>query len=211
MSNALHNTHNVMKCTKFLNLAAAILLLAVVAGVGCKKGPQNPTPLGNYPNKGVVGDTPGGPIGDVPGVTGAGIPNSGDKKDWPVAADQPAALRDNTVYFAYDRAEVRASDTSKLDAVASYVKSGNKVIRIEGHADARGTEEYNRALGERRALSVREYLARAGVDPNNIDTISHGEDKPAVQGNNEAAWSKNRRAEFLLLQPPSGVGATGPQ
>jgi len=195
-----------MKCTKFLNLTAAILL--VVAGMGCKRNPEGVTPLRNY-KPGGVGDGTAKMIDNAnPDST---IPISGEKSGWQEAADQPAALRDNTVYFAYDRSEVRASETSKLDAVASYVKSGNKVIRIEGHADARGTEEYNRALGERRALSVREYLARAGVDPNNIDTISHGEDKPAVQGNNEAAWSKNRRAEFKLLQPPTGVGATGPQ
>jgi peptidoglycan-associated lipoprotein len=210
MSNALYNTHNVMKCTKFLNLTVATLLLAVLAGVGCKKGPQNTTPLNAYKQPGLTGDQPSGPI--VPGGEGpTGIPISGDKTHWPVDPNQPAALRDNTVYFDYDSSTVKRSETSKLDAVASFVKSGNKVIRIEGHADARGTEEYNRALGERRALSVREYLARAGVDANSIDTISHGEDKPAVQGNGEAAWSKNRRAEFLLLQPPTGVGATGPQ
>jgi peptidoglycan-associated lipoprotein len=198
-----------MKCTKFINLTAATLLLAVVAGVGCQKRVQGPTPLPGYGKTGVTGESPTGPIGDVPGSTG--IPLSGDKKDWQVAADQPAALRDNTVYFDYDSSSVKRSETSKLDAVASFVKSGNKVIRIEGHADERGTEEYNRALAEKRALSVREYLARAGVDANAIDTISHGEDKPAVPGHNEAAWSKNRRAEFLLLQPPTGVGASGTQ
>jgi len=200
-----------MKCTKFLNLTAATLLLAVISGVGCKRGPQAPPPLVNYPNKGVIGDEPTGPIGPGDAATGTGIQISGDKKDWPVDPNQPAALRDNTVYFDYDSSSVKRSEISKLDAVASYVKSGNKVIRVEGHADERGTEEYNRSLSEKRAQSVREYLARAGVDANNIDVISHGEDKPAVPGHNEAAWSKNRRAEFLLLQPPSGVGATGPQ
>jgi peptidoglycan-associated lipoprotein len=199
-----------MKCTKFTNLTA-ILLLAVVTGIGCKRNPEHVTKLPGY-TPGTVGDQTAGPIGPGSSIpTGTDIPISGDKANWPVDPNQPAALRDNTVYFDYDSSSVKRTETSKLDAVASFVKSGNKVIRIEGHADARGTEEYNRALGEKRALSVREYLARAGVDPNSIDTISHGEDKPAVQGNNEAAWSKNRRAEFLLLQPPSGVGATGPQ
>jgi peptidoglycan-associated lipoprotein len=196
-----------MKCTKFVNLAAAIFLVGV-AGAGCKKGPQNPTPLHGYRPGGVGDESPGRPIGDD---AIRGIPLSGDKKDWTAAANQPAVLRDNTVYFDYDRATVRASETSKLDAIASYLKSGNRVVRVEGHCDERGTEEYNRSLGERRALAVREYLARAGVDANNVDTISHGEDKPAVAGRAAAAWAKNRRAEFLLLQPPSGVGASGPQ
>jgi peptidoglycan-associated lipoprotein len=202
-----------MKCTKFTNLTAATLLLVVVT-VGCKKTPQNTTPLLGR-GQGPVGDERSRPIGDTAKIddgSSTGIPNPGNLKDYPVAAEQPAALRDNTVYFDYDRANVRASETSKLDAVASYIKGGaNRPIRIEGHCDERGTEEYNRSLGERRALAVREYLARAGVDPNMIDTISHGEDKPAVPGHDQAAWAKNRRAEFLLLQAPTGVGATGPQ
>lgn len=198
-----------MKCTKFVNLAAATLLLVAVTGTGCKRNPQGVTPLHGY-RPGSPGDQPpGGIIGDD---ATRSIPLSGDKIHWTAAANQPAVLRDNTVYFDYDRATVRAAETSKLDAIASYIKSGpNRVIRIEGHCDERGTEEYNRSLGERRALAVREYLARAGVDANNIDTISHGEDRPADPGHTQAAWSKNRRAEFLLLQPPTGVGASGPQ
>jgi peptidoglycan-associated lipoprotein len=148
----------------------------------------------------------------VPGDEASrGIPIPDNLKDLGPAADQPEVLRGNTVYFEYDRATVKPSETSKLDAIASYLKSGNKIIRIEGHCDERGTEEYNRSLGERRALAVREYLARAGANPNYIDTISHGEDKPAAPGHDQSAWAKNRRAEFLLLQQPTGVGATGPQ
>src|SRR5688572_26832748 len=165
MSNALHNTHKVMKCTKFINRTAATLLLAVVTGVGCKKNPQGVTPLlGRGPT--TVGDERSKPI-DVGDGANAGLPLPEHLKDWPVAADQPAVLRDNTVYFDYDSSNVRRSETSKLDAIASYIKGGgNRAIRVEGHADARGTEEYNRALGEKRAQSVREYLARAGVSAN---------------------------------------------
>lgn len=199
-----------MKCTKFINLTAATLLLVVVT-VGCKRTPQGTTPLGGYPPKGITGEAPSGPLPGLDGPGATGIPISGDKAGWGVDPNQPAVLRDNTVYFDYDRANVRASETSKLDAIASFMKGGSKAVRIEGHCDERGTEEYNRALGEKRALAVREYLARAGVDANMIDTISHGEDKPSVPGHDQAAWAKNRRAEFLLLQPPTGVGATGPQ
>jgi len=196
-----------MKCTKFVNLTAVTLLLVAVAGAGCKKGPQGITPLHGYKSGGVTDDSAAKPM--VP--DGTPIPLSGNLGGWTEAADQPAALRDNVVYFEYDRSQVKASEHSKLDAVASFAKGGNRAIRVEGHCDERGTEEYNRSLGERRALAVREYLVRAGVPANRIDTISHGEDKPAVPGHNEAAWSKNRRAEFKLLQPPGGVGASGPQ
>ena len=200
-----------MKCTKFVSLA----LLLIAVGTGCKRGPQGTTPLPGY-GKGAVGpERPGGPIGDVPGVNDVG-PGGGalpsNLSELSADPNQPAALRDNTVYFAYDSADVRAGETSKLDAIASYMKSGgSKAIRIEGHCDERGTEEYNRALGERRALAAREYLVRAGVSGAQIDTRTMGEDNPAVPGHTEAAWSKNRRAEFILLQVPGGVGATNPQ
>jgi peptidoglycan-associated lipoprotein len=75
-------------------------------------------------------------------------------------------------------------------------------VRIEGHCDERGTEEYNRVLGEKRALAAREGLIAEGVESGRIPTISYGEDKPAMPGQNEAAWKMNRRAEFLLLTPP---------
>jgi peptidoglycan-associated lipoprotein len=199
-----------MKCTKFVKLASVTLLLVAMTGTGCRKNLQGTTPLLGRGPAG-TGESPfgiksGKPIGeDQP------IPLSGNLSGWTPAADQPAVLRDNVVYFEYDRSQVKASEHSKLDAIASFMKSGNRAVRVEGHCDERGTEEYNRSLGERRALAAREYLVRAGVPADRLDTISHGEDKPAVPGHNEAAWSKNRRAEFVLLQPPSGVGATGPQ
>ena len=84
-------------------------------------------------------------------------------------------------------------------------------MRIEGHCDERGTEEYNRSLGERRAQSVRETLVRLGMDASMIQTITMGEERPAVPGHEEAAWSKNRRGELLLLSPPTGTAQGGTQ
>ena len=72
-------------------------------------------------------------------------------------------------------------------------------LRLEGHADERGTVEYNLALGERRAEAARAYLIDLGIDPDRMTTISYGEERPAVQGANEAAWSQNRRDEFIPL------------
>lgn len=108
----------------------------------------------------------------------------------------------STLYFDFDKSAVRQSEQSKVTAVAEALKSLPAAsVEIEGHCDERGTEEYNRSLGERRALSVREYLIRLGISDQRIFTISFGEDKPAVPGHNEAAWAKNRRGEFILLTP----------
>ena len=79
-------------------------------------------------------------------------------------------------------------------------------LLIEGHCDERGTEEYNRALGERRALSVREFLVTLGVAPDRVETVSFGEDRPADPGHSSAAWDKNRRGEIVLLSPPMSAG-----
>ena len=76
-------------------------------------------------------------------------------------------------------------------------------VRIEGNCDERGTEEYNRSLGDRRANALREKLATMGVDPKKLLTVSYGEDKPVDNGHNEAAYAKNRRGDFILLTPPS--------
>jgi peptidoglycan-associated lipoprotein len=86
--------------------------------------------------------------------------------------------------------------------VAAYLKAHQAdALRVEGNCDERGTEKYNLSLGERRALAVREYLANLGVDSRQITTVSNGKAKPAVEGHSEAAWSKNRRDDFILLTP----------
>lgn len=112
------------------------------------------------------------------------------------------AFQGNTVYFEYDRARIRSEERAKLAAVAEHLKSNSDdKLLIEGHCDERGTEEYNRALGERRALAAREYLASLGIKGDRVRTVSYGEDKPSVDGHDESAWSKNRRGEFILLKP----------
>jgi len=109
----------------------------------------------------------------------------------------------DTVYFDFDSAAIKTNEKAKIETVAAYLKgNSSQAMKIEGHCDQRGTEEYNRALGERRALAVREALVRAGVAPDRIETISYGEDRPADPGNTEAAWKKNRRGVFVLLSPP---------
>ena len=103
------------------------------------------------------------------------------------------------VYFDFDSAKIRPSEMSKLEAVAAAMKGNNKKLVIEGYCDERGTAEYNRALGERRAQAAREELVRMGVDAGRISTISYGKERPADPGHDEASWAKNRRDEFVLL------------
>jgi len=111
-------------------------------------------------------------------------------------------FKGNTVYFEYDRSRIRSEERAKLAAIAEHLKGApaDKLL-IEGNCDERGTEEYNRALGERRALAAREYLASLGIQGERVRTVSYGEDRPAIEGHDENAWSKNRRADFILLKP----------
>jgi peptidoglycan-associated lipoprotein len=80
--------------------------------------------------------------------------------------------------------------------------NAQNALEVDGHCDERGTEEYNRSLGERRALALREELIRLGVNGELIDTVTYGKDRPAEAGHDEAAWKKNRRGEFLVETPP---------
>ncbi len=107
-----------------------------------------------------------------------------------------------TVYFDFDKSDLRqdARDVlSKNSAVILKAATGTK-IQIEGHCDERGSAEYNLTLGESRAKSVLKYLTTLGVKADMLSIISYGKEKPAVQGNDEAAWAKNRRAEFVIVK-----------
>ena len=103
------------------------------------------------------------------------------------------------IYFDYDDFSLRFDARDTLNNIAEWLlKNPSRQILIEGHCDERGTNEYNLALGERRANSAKKYLGQLGVDPQTISTISYGEEKPVELGHNEAAWSKNRRDHFLI-------------
>ncbi|MEC7881437.1 MAG: OmpA family protein, partial [Verrucomicrobiota bacterium] len=110
-----------------------------------------------------------------------------------------------TGYFGFDRTELKSEDANKVVAVAEALSNSpeNKIL-VEGHCDERGTEEYNRALGERRALSIRDILVEKGISPDRIRTMTFGEDRPADPSLSETAYRLNRRGEFVLLTPKSG-------
>ena len=102
----------------------------------------------------------------------------------------------NTVYFDYDRYNVKSEYSTLLNAHAVFIRATSSKLKviIEGHADERGTPEYNIALGERRAAAVKSYLQANGASGEQLSIISYGKEKPAVLGHNEAAYAKNRRA-----------------
>ncbi|OGP25413.1 MAG: peptidoglycan-associated lipoprotein [Deltaproteobacteria bacterium GWB2_42_7] len=106
-----------------------------------------------------------------------------------------------TVYFDFDRFTIRDDMQSVFEKNAEWLKKNSNVkIRIEGHCDERGTNEYNIALGERRAQSIREYLVNYGINPSRLSTISYGEEKPVAAGHDEDSWTKNRRGEFVIVK-----------
>lgn len=103
------------------------------------------------------------------------------------------------VFFGFDKYSLNPEGRQILTEIAAYLKENADVkLNIEGHCDERGTNEYNMALGDRRAIAARDFLVTLGVDPGRIGTISYGEEKPADIGKTEEAWSKNRRGEFIF-------------
>lgn len=203
-----------------------LVLAALLAGApGCSKKPKNLTPLptgrsSTSPPTGSVPVDPGAGTGRL--GSGSGTVNPTDVGSGRGTAD-PAFKGDpslsdvdlnqnqdrtmfasDTIYFDYDKASVKSQYTANINTVADYLKGhpGDSIL-VEGNCDERGTPEYNRALGERRALSVREKLLALGVNTDQVATISFGEEKPADLGQTESAYAKNRRAEFVLLLGPS--------
>ena len=129
-------------------------------------------------------------------------PELGDRHLFDGMVKDPNLFKNNTVYFDFDSSVIKDKERGKIEGVAAFLKTSatNKLL-VEGYCDERGTEEYNRSLGERRALAVREYLIRLGIQGSRIRTMSYGFDRPVDLGHNETAWSKNRRGVFIVLMP----------
>jgi len=192
-----------MKAIRFVTLIALGLTLSYLS-TGCHPEdmrtihgqtmttPEVPSLPPILPNQPPVYDT---------NTTMIALPPFPGHTNWNENAEQ---FKADTVHFAYDSSVVRSGDKSKIADVASYLKSNPQAaVRVEGNADERGTEEYNRSLGERRALAAREQLVGLGIQSDRVDTLSYGEDKPVDPGHNEGAWKQNRRDDFILLTPPS--------
>lgn len=103
------------------------------------------------------------------------------------------------IYFEYDQSEITEQSRAALDAKLPLLNANTGLrMRITGHTDNRGSDEYNVALGQRRAETVKRYLVQRGIDASRIETVSRGEEQPVAQGDDESAWSQNRRAEFEI-------------
>jgi len=117
------------------------------------------------------------------------------------AAEAAKAAMAEKVYFDYDSSELKSEAQEILTKKAIWLKAnGDYKLKIEGNCDERGSTEYNMALGSRRAEAAAKFINALGISEDRITTVSYGEDKPAVDGNDESAWSQNRRDEFVLIQ-----------
>ena len=103
------------------------------------------------------------------------------------------------VYFGFDASNLQQGEMAKIEAVAAHLKKTGRVVIVEGNCDERGSNEYNLSLGQLRAIAIRDYLVQLGVNVQSVQDKSYGEEKPAVVGSNEGAWSKNRRGEFAVF------------
>lgn len=105
------------------------------------------------------------------------------------------------IYFDFDKSNIRQDQRDRLQKNADYLKQNKTVkVRIEGNCDERGTNEYNMALGERRAINAKKYLANLGIHSDRLHTISYGEEKPLLYGHDELSWAQNRRDDFILVK-----------
>lgn len=115
------------------------------------------------------------------------------------ATEAARAALTAVVHFDFDKSDIRPEDQQILDAKVPVLQANPSVtIRVSGHTDERGSDEYNLALGQRRAAAVKAYLVQHGIADSRIETISYGEERPVAQGHDESAWSQNRRAEFEI-------------
>jgi peptidoglycan-associated lipoprotein len=171
---------------KILLTSALVFVLAVA---GCSSGKKNtqPTPEPVTSSQGVPYDESA-----YSGTAQIGASPS----DAATAAER--SLSDNVVYFAYDSSEITAEGDAVVARFASYLQANAASrVRLEGHADERGTREYNVGLGERRAQAVRAALEARGVNANQLSVLSYGEERPADPGHDESAYALNRRVQII--------------
>jgi len=170
----------------FWIIALAVTLMVALALGGCKKKMPKETPPPPAPRVEEVAPPP------APDTTGQAARERQAQMD----ADRARIV---TVYYDYDRSDIRADQRSRITTNADIFRNWPEwQVTIEGHCDERGTVEYNLALGERRATAAKQALVAAGVEATRINTVSYGEERPVDPGHDEIAWGKNRRAEFRV-------------
>jgi peptidoglycan-associated lipoprotein len=179
------------------------LLVFGVVLAGCAKRPATtqasaPAPTAP-PAAAAAPSTPAPAVAAAPSRPATAAPAAPATTARPAPKEFMAIADLKDVFFDFDKYNIRAGDAKTLDSNASWLKSNpNQLLLIEGHCDERGTNEYNLALGERRAKSTMNYLVSQGVQASRITIISYGEERPTCTDKNEACWSKNRRSHFLV-------------
>ncbi len=171
--------------------------------MGCHKQAAPVTTPSTSPGNSGTGTTP------TTATSGAGNRTTPNDPSAAAEAERKMALATmgETIHFEYNRFDIRPSDQVILDAKAGLLtKYPSLRIRVSGHADERGSDEYNLVLGNQRALAAKEYLQRKGIDASRIDIVSYGEEHPADPASTEEAWAKNRRDEFEIVAGQEAIG-----
>ncbi|HNE00437.1 MAG TPA: peptidoglycan-associated lipoprotein Pal [Plasticicumulans sp.] len=177
-----------LQTLKTVLAAATLATLAACSSTGSTSGDGSSGSGGS--GTGAYGASAGGQYGSG-GAYGSGGPAGG------YVGGPGATQEQRVVYFDYDSADIRADSRPIIQAHAQYLQqTPGSVAILEGHADERGSREYNIALGERRSVAVRRAMEALGVQPNQMRTVSYGEERPAVGGHDESAYAQNRRVEI---------------
>jgi len=196
---------------KPVSLLLVIGLGAAVVAAGCgKKTPQQIAPVANADSAAAAERARQDSIAAAQAEADRRAREEADRVARQKTADSLAALGRTSdevksmvaamIHFDYDKSSVRPDDAGTLDQKVAILQANPELkIRVHGHCDERGSDEYNLALGNRRAQAAKQYLVSHGIDASRIETQSWGEEKPLVDGHDESAWSQNRRDEFEII------------
>ena len=185
---------------KFSTIMAVFAVTLAVVATGCK-----------YDKAGKGGAGAGGDGAKGSDISNAQDISSSSSQEGSIAGASEGKFEDlytrctdvdfAPVYFGFDSTVVPAGELPKIDEVSKHLTDKtDRVVVVEGNCDERGSSEYNMALGENRAIIIRNYLVQSGIAADRIQTRSYGAEKPAVDGHDESAWAKNRRGEFAIFQ-----------
>jgi peptidoglycan-associated lipoprotein len=165
-----------------MKTSLAAVLVAVLAGCASQSGPQSSSGAAPAP-------------APAPAPSASGTPRGGPSSS--VAAADRMAPNARSVYYDFDRSEIKAEGVKVIQANAQYLRNQASKVRVEGNADERGSREYNLALGQRRADAVAKRMELLGIPSDRIEAVSYGKEKPKATGHDEASWSENRRSDIV--------------
>lgn len=190
--------------TTRIALAAALLLVAATA---CRKKTEPaPAPAPVPTTTAPTDDADARRRADSIAAAEAAARRAAAEREAAIAAARNALTA--TIYFDYDASDITEQSRAALESKVPVLSANPSVrLRISGHTDNRGSDEYNLALGQRRAAAAKRYLTDRGIDASRIDIVSYGEERPSQEGEDEGAWSRNRRAEFEIV---AGADAIAP-